>query len=299
MSTDQTPTAPPVRDYHMEGTRHTLPPKHEYRSARCYSNGTPLPEGWEVRPVGERGYQAFRDDYGPLFTSSVRKDVESYVTQNSPAAPLSPRATADRARAAANLANGTQLPSGDTRYDTYSSGVPLPEGWVVRYHADRREYVGYRDNRCEARGANRAEVDRRIQFAVRTEGRKEWDEVYAVAAAEVAAVRQPEADRLAALMHRRERLWAVVGTVAGLIVGGTSVGLVAYNQAPETPVTSEYCLAAMGYADDLIAGYGDGLRGSMLSQPVDKAEALNAANDTVQRLTPLYEAEAMKCKVQR
>lgn len=277
-------------------------PKHEYRSARCYSNGSPLPRGWEVRPAGERGYQAFRDDYGPLFTSSSRKDVEGYATWASKRAEVharSPRDTADRANAAANLANGVKLPSGDTRYDTYASGVPLPEGWVVRYHADRREYVGYRDNRCEARGANRAEVDRRIQFTVRTEGRKEWDEVYAVAAAEVAAARQAEVDQVSALAHRRERLWLAVGAVAGLLVGGIGMGLVAYNQAPETPVTSESCLAAMDHADNLIAGYGDGLRGSMLSQPVAKAEALNAANDTVQRLTPLYEAEAMKCKVQR
>lgn len=288
MSTDQTPA------------------KHKYRSARCYSNGAPLPEGWEVRPAGERGYQAFRDDYGPLFTSSSRKHVEGYVTWAAERAErTAARAIADRANAAAELGNGTKLPSGDTCYETYASGYPLPEGWLIRYHVDRQEYVGYRDNRSEFRCSTRDDADRRVRFFARADSRAAQLEAIAKAKANeatakaAAAARESEVDRITALMHRRERLWFVVGAVAGLIVGGTSVGLLAYNQAPETPVTSEYCLAALGHADDLIAGYGDGLRGSMLSQPVAKSEALNAANDTVQRLTPLYEAEAMKCKVQR
>lgn len=276
-------------------------PKHEYRSARCYSNGSPLPEGWEVRPVGERGYQAFRDDYGPLFTSSVRKDVESYATWAAERADGMARAIADRARVAAELGNGTKLPSGDTRYETYASGYPLPEGWLIRYHAEQETYIGYRDNIYSFRCSTRDEADRRVRFFTRVEARKvqQAADAKAAEAAAATAAQESEVDRLSALMRRRERLWFVVGAVAGLIVGGTSVGLVAFNQAPDAPVTPESCVSAMSYAEDLIEGYGDGFRGSMLSQPVAKAKALNEANETVQRLTPLYQREAMQCKVQK
>lgn len=254
-----------------------------------YETGDPLPDGWTIAtvlpPEGvEGGNKFYIGAYrGKRVVQSGKRDnVERHIRDG--VTPRSPR------------------PRGDTRYVTFESGYPLPEGWLIRYHADRGEYVGYLGERSRFFASTRDEAERRIRFIERVEARKRWDAenaaTEAVASARSAVEETTKATEEYRAIRRRERLWMIVGAAVGLIVGGAGVGLVAANQAPETvnqQVTPASCWGALTDSDAVIEAYRDRIRAQSITDTGPRLEALAEAAADAETAITAYEGSKAAC----
>lgn len=253
--------------------------------SHTYADGTPLPLGWTINaviPATPGAEWTFEGHYGGVkhIVSGTRADVERNIAAFS-------------------------RPLGDTNYPEFESGYPLPDGWIIRYHADNREYVGYCDERRRFSCQTREEADRRIRFVERVEARQRWDAenaaTDAVASARSAveeATKATEVDRVSRIMRRRERFWLIAGAAAGLLVGGVGVGLVAANQAPEQithEVTPTACWQALTDSDAVVDAYSDRIRAQGITATGPRLQALAEAAADAEKAITAYEASKAEC----
>lgn len=274
--------------------------------SHTYSDDTDLPEGWAIATFRDSSTGPARVFYAIHRGSTVwhaltRRDVENFIRRFSAGEPLPAPAE-------------TEPKHEYLSARCYSDGSPLPEGWEIESLMDDTftpvtRYRGRKGGTVYAEHATRVVVenfirditsqDPPVDTALPAEFSQPVTEPQPKEVpAPVPAVSIPPAPTTRPKTRDHAGAWFVVAGVAGLLVGGISVGLVTMNQAPDGPatVTPASCLAAINYGEDLIETYGDGFAATMLSHLPTKAQKLTEANDEAQRLTPLYEAEVTKCR---